>query len=562
MPSRRLWLWLLGLTLVSVAYLWWTRLPLGVPGEWQWDRVPVHGTNVAQHVWELLLTSGVAVAYLTLVGLGAKRIASSSKFGVAAWLLALLCGAFAWLWTVQEYAATPVRLSKAAWVLYYPGASGYFTVARYEAQDAASLLRSYELRMREGDVLHVGTHPPGLFVLYRGLIGVCEWSPTIRDWLLATAPDSYRDAANLISRNSLHSRMPFLEADHAVLWLAALITQWSAVLTMLPLYALIRGGFSRRTGWLTTSLWPFLPALSVFLPKSDVLYPFVAMSFVWACCEGWNRRSGGLLLLAGALLWGGLFLSLAFLPVAVFAVLVISCLVVASSPLSRVSVRPKTPDESQENVIPSGTLPIEAAKEFDGRLGGTRWRGQMPSVARLVAWGVLGMLAPIVLCHFFWDLNCIEVWSLNFGNHARFYEQYARTYWKWLAVNPIELAFAVGAPVAVLACSGLIHSLRKPGRSIVAQPAGRVALSTGVVLGLLWVSGKNMGELARLWILFLPWIVWLAADSIDRLRDGPKGDSLGRAEWMVLAVQAFVCVATVCRVDGFHLAQLMLPGTQ
>ena len=27
----------------------------------------------------------------------------------------------------------------------------------------------------------------------------------------------------------------------------------------------------------------------------------------------------------------------------------------------------------------------------------------------------------------------------------------------------------------------------------------------------LWLSGKNMGEAARLWLLFMPWPVWLAA---------------------------------------------------
>ena len=43
----------------------------------------------------------------------------------------------------------------------------------------------------------------------------------------------------------------------------------------------------------------------------------------------------------------------------------------------------------------------------------------------------------------------VIVWTWNLKNHARFYVEYPRTYLAWLAINPIELAIAMGLPAAL-----------------------------------------------------------------------------------------------------------------
>jgi len=52
---------------------------------------------------------------------------------------------------------------------------------------------------------------------------------------------------------------------------------------------------------------------------------------------------------------------------------------------------------------------------------------------------------------------------VELSEHAGFYRHYARTYWKWLLVNPVELSYSAGWPVAILAfivCWRLCREMR------------------------------------------------------------------------------------------------------
>ncbi|MEX0585057.1 MAG: hypothetical protein WD176_00335, partial [Pirellulales bacterium] len=156
------------------------------------------------------------------------------------------------------------------------------------------------------------------------------------------------------------------------------------------------------------------------------------------------------------------------------------------------------------------------------------------------------------------DLNLPRVWSWNVANHALFYEHNVRTWWKWLLINPVEAGLAAGGPLALVAIVGAVRSRGTRLFPLVA--------ATAVVWGLLWISGKNMGEAARLWLLFQPWVVVAAAGALgDRRGVGldPAGQAAGlnlaarKYAWFaLLAVQAIACIATVTRVDGFDFDQM------
>ena len=69
----------------------------------------------------------------------------------------------------------------------------------------------------------------------------------------------------------------------------------------------------------------------------------------------------------------------------------------------------------------------------------------------------------------------------------------------------------------------------------------------------LWITGKNMGEAARLWLLFMPWPVWLAAGYFAA---GARGGTEQpprpwRAAALLVAIQIVVAIGTVTRVTGF-----------
>ncbi|MBC8114833.1 MAG: hypothetical protein H7062_10675, partial [Candidatus Saccharimonas sp.] len=308
----------------SLSVLWLSQVPLGIPGEWTWDRAAAEPDSA----WNLIGAAVAAGLYMLAVRAGWKRLSRESRspircVEVGAWLAALVVMACAWLWIVQEVAPLRNRLGKAAFVLYYPSSSGYFTKARYDAPNASAFLAGYEDLMRERDVLHVGTHPPGLFLVFHGLIAACEKSPVLASVLDATQPASFREACDVIATNSLRSKSPrpLLPLDRRALWLATLLVMLSASLVVVPLYGVVRQTHGPATAWLTASLWPAIPAVAVFVPKSDVVYALVGMMIVWTWLGAVKRRSAVLALVAGLLAWCGLMCSLAFLPVFLFAAL-------------------------------------------------------------------------------------------------------------------------------------------------------------------------------------------------------------------------------------------------
>jgi hypothetical protein len=481
---------------------WFGRFPLGVPGEWEWNRIDFVGSLAATLAPPLVC----ALLYVGFVRLGGRCIARSPAAESAAWLGGLALFGFAWLWVAQESAPATYQLSKAAWVLYFRGSSGYFSEAREGAGDLPAYLAAYESKMGEGDVLHLGTHPPGLVIIFRALVGLCDSFPPLVDALVATEPDSVAASFDELAHHN-----PLTRADRAVLWLAALLVQAGAALTVVPLYGLVRHGQSRRASWLAASFWPTIPALPIFLPKADCLYPLLACGFLWLWLAGRARESRVMSFLAGSLLWLGMMLSLAFLPIAFFAAL--------ATPRPRLA-------------------------------------------ARLVAWAAAGFLLPTLAVGVALKLNMAAIWWLNFRNHAGFYGQFPRTMWKWLLVNPIEFAVAAGAPLAVVAAWSIARQLcsrdERPRRHVWA------ALAT---IGLLWLSGKNTGETARLWIILMPFLMWIAGPLFESPApraleiQGPAAEPsrmleatwLGHSGWAAaLALQLATTTALAMRVVGFH----------
>ena len=164
-------------------------------------------------------------------------------------------------------------------------------------------------------------------------------------------------------------------------------------------------------------------------------------------------------------------------------------------------------------------------------------------------------LATIVACCVAWnvstDCNIFNVWRLNLTNHAGFYEQFQRTWYKWLLVNPVELMLAVGLPVFVLAMLGARQAFcdfrNRADSSSTERNLPAFLLATTLVLMALWLSGKNQGEAARLWCFLTPWIVVSGGRLLlmNRVEPNPK---LWRA---LLVLQIAASIATVSFVSGF-----------
>ena len=494
-------------------------------------------------MWNLAGATVAAGLFITFVRLGYHRLTGNSdrsrhRLEVVAWLFGLVALSFAWLWIVQECSPVKNRLGKAAFVLYYANSSGYFTRARYEQPGSMELLAGYEELMRQGDVLHTGTHPPGLFLAIHGLIAICNISPALCDVLDATQPASFREAMDVIAATNLRRIVPrrLLPTDRQVLWLATLLVMLSASLTVIPLYGLLRRTCSIQAAWIGASLWPAIPTVAVFIPKSDTMFPLLGLTILWLWLTAWKKRSVVAAFFAGFVTWIGLLCSLAFLPV---------LLVAALMTLGKAWLFP----------LAKGFLSVndQTGSNQSETIGFRRWA--------CVGAAGFGVVVPSICLWHMANVNMFNVWLLNYRNHAGFYQQYSRTYWKWLLFNPLELSFAAGWPIAILAltaCWSVLcrtcqrDDLTKTERQFTTDRI-TVVISILFVWGLLWLTGKNSGEAARLWIMFVPWLIWLAMIQFDEfVTNNSDVKFKDLPSIALLSIQFLVCLLTVIRVSGFH----------
>ena len=491
-------------TLASFAMLLSTSVPLGIPGEWQWSRhapiadLPGILDRLVLPLAGASLLIAVAVFARPIEGQSGphrlRRIGSYSLLAITTW---------AWLYCVQQ--ATPAfhRDVKSYWVLYSPSSSGYFFEAAFKIDSTSEFLAGYEDRMSEGEVLHIGTHPPGLFLLARGCLAACKASPGLVSLLGSIENAQSRETFRQLESEAGLSQS-LSNQQLAALQLLALIGKLTLVLTIIPMALLAKMMFSPKVVWWICCLWPTLPCLAVFFPKSDVLFPLTTMmALALAVLAISGRRPILYAIAAGLMLWLGLMLSLAHIPVAA----VLFCLAIVRA----IDTRGKSlkPDTGTGLLIIFTIITCSAA------------------------------FSMISKC------NIASVWQWNLSNHAGFYEQFQRTWYKWLMVNPIELIMSVAVPVAAMGIAGLRCSVLKIGKddSPDARLSRHVIWAMAFVMILLWTSGKNQGEAARLWCFMTPWLLIAAGHAISQFEDRQFG-------WL-LTLQTISAIITVGIVNGF-----------
>jgi len=490
----------------AMHVVWNTNLPLGIPGEWVWPRID----SPEPLVWRLLIPAVVGLIYLGFVWRACEAVESWSPSRLVIHLASLAGLGFVWLGSLQQACPEGYDLGKAAWVLYYPKSSGYFTAARAHQHDLPAYLARYEEVVAEGDVLHQGTHPPGLILAFSALLHTVERWPAVIPLLRETEPASVSrsfDELQTLSRQSPPgggAGAPLTPADRAVLWGALLLVQAGAALTVVPLYDLARTTTQSRTcALLAAALWPVVPALAIFIPKSDALFPLWTCGLIWTALRAASsppRQACGWGFLTGILFCLGMLLSLAMLVCG-------CCATVAAVVLRRQRTR---------RVLDTASLVALAGAAVG--FGGTT-----------------ALLSESLGC------SLPSIWWWNYRNHAGFYDQYPRTWWKWLAEGPVELACAAGLPIAWGTCAEAVHWVRKRGWSI-------PLITFGFTWGVLWLTGKNRGEAARLWLFLIPLLCWITAHLLARL----PPEQRQRTGVALLALQMITAAGIVLRVGGFE----------
>ncbi len=498
--------WLvLVLCLVGASFqiwvLWFTRTPLGVSGEWVWPRVSQQLGSLL-NLLPAVITAGLLVGYLVW-----STRQEQKKPRTLFWLAGLIVLGFGWVVAVQSVTPLGGGLGRGVFVMFYPRTSGYYHQARYEAHNLPRFLSEYEKSISDQsnpeNYLHIGTHPPGLTTLHRVLIYECNRNKKLSSTVMKTAPESVRSALQFISQEQARSGRPLTEGESAALWLSVLITQFVSVLTVVPLYMLVSQFGSTSTARMLAGLWLLVPAMIIFLPKSDAAFPCLAMFLQLFWVKALEKNST---------LWGVLtailFVFAASLSLAFFTIGII--------------------------------LFLQMMYSFSRHRTGLH-----PTIG-----GIVAGVSCVGLLYYFIDVNLFTVWIQNFKNHSVFYDHNSRTYLDWLYMNLTEGSFAVGVPITICGILGAAFLVKKEYRE-------QIWIFSGLLIwAVLWLSGKNMGEAARLWIFLMPYALLAAAPVIKSLVTANGTWQRRVIPVALLTVQAIVCLLTAIQIDGFGFTQL------
>jgi methylthioxylose transferase len=468
-------------------------LPVGVPGEWEWNRL----ADWATLSWDGLTIAGLAVAiYAGFAALGLRLLAASrSRLFEGACVAGLLFASLCIQVIVPMGAPAGYDLTKWASVNYLPGSAGYFQIARQQAAgDPWKFLADYPDWIRSQDVFHIGTHPPGLIAAQCLLLRTMDQNPRLTGALLDHMPPSV-DAGFRVFVDP--DPKPLSRAERATLYATALLTLLACAGTVVPLYLLARAALPASAAWAAAVLWPLAPCANLFQPVADTAYPLLSTSAL--ALAAWAARSpqkpgrrgpiSALLAAASGIVMAfGMSFSLAFLPVGLIVLFTL----------------------------------IGDTAAF--------WRSR---AILLLATGA-GFLTLLSVGWAVTAANPFVIASWNLRHHAQFYVEYPRSYLLWVWVNPLETAIALGLP-AVSWCVAAFLAPRT-----VPVPAW----STLLVLVVINLTGRNMGEVARLWMLFMPPLLVAAGAGMSRVGARPSalGATIALIGAQTLALQAMIQV--------------------
>ena len=352
-----------------------------------------------------------------------------------------------------------------------------FVVTASRPESWWTVLRDYESYVQSADLPYARSKPPGQLLLYAGAGKIAHWVMP-RLWNPPPArPELVRSARHLELVNFLTLFLPLL-----------------ASLTLWPLFRLgeIFGG--KKIRMYTAILFAFVPqVVLVQLHFDQALYPLLATLQALFTVRAFTAPARRLAwaVAAGATHWLACFVSFSLLPAVAFS------LVLALSV----------------------ALP-----------GKARNRREL-----LAALGVLAGTAGLLAATFYgaFAYNPVIAYRRALAHHIGFKRWTDAMRWECAGLGFAELFYWAGAGLGLLFLLGLLRALTRGRRGQLDTPAWAAA-GVLAVLALTALTGRTVGEFARLWLFMMPFVALVAALSLQQF--GPP------KRWLLAALLA--CQAT------------------
>ena len=449
------------LTAAAIIVIAWTRLPLGVPGQWTWPRV---GGAVWDRLW---YPGGIFIILIVLARVGWHKIADARRMERGAAVFFLVFAGLLLHLSVAHLGKG--SLLESMFAIGVPKTNVYYTHS-FTVTNLGEFVGTYHESLASGELeSQLSTHPPApvaFYVAIRTLFASDRRLPVrFMGYVKHLSPVpveilEIREAAQIIAAS---------EVERATMWAASFVLRLAACLVVVPLYLLGRELFGPRVGWAAAVLVLLLPSYHLFSPTMDQLFPLFAATFVWLGCTALRRPSVVRGFLSGVVLFIAMQFSLVFL---IFVPLAIALGMLVREEDSTVSRR---------------------------------------AIVRGIIAGAVGFVLSIAAAYVTLGENAPAIWLACLRNNAVFNETTHRSYWAWLLVNPVDFAVFLGVP---LVCFGALR-LRDEVRLSDARRVP-VALVLIALLAVVSVAGVNRGEVARLWMPLMPFAVLAGAAALPR----------------------------------------------
>ena len=274
-------------------------------------------------------------------------------------------------------------------------------------------------------------------------------------------------------------------------------SDWAIWLALILVYLLVRDVCSRETALLALALSALVPSLHLFSPYPDLLFPLFAVAAFYSWHRALRRGSVPWAALSGAITVVGLLWSMSLL--ATVALLGAYSLLAA----------------------------WRGAGEGCGGAGRSGW-------LRVICGWAAGFLISSLLPTLLFGYDVWSVWRTCLSQHATFAALFPRSYWAWTLFNPVEFAVFAGLPAFILLMLATAADFRRWWPDRRRRALSSLPWAVLVVLAALNFSGKNLGEVARLWMFLMPFAAAAGACALVSL-DGRRG-------WIAGAVLALAAV--------------------
>ena len=499
-PLRIAVLALIALTTLLVSALVWTQAwPIGIAREWQWPYFPrPESCAAAAPALFLCALMAAVVAVFLRRGLSKKR----NEIVAAG-----LCAALSLGIILETAQAVPTAPYDAYNSIVAPWAGGYYAEAVH-VSDMGAYLKDYARmipRLRVDDPIrgHIADHPAGPVVFHWAVNRTLDRWPAAARWFTPAGaeeaigsaaqggPLTYRRAADELARSNLS------DGEFAGIWASALLFRLGCWLALILVYLLVRDLCSRETALLALALSVLIPSLHLFSPYPDLLFPLFAVAAFYSWRRALRRGSVAWAALSGAIVVAGLLWSMSLLATV--------ALIGAYS------------------LLPAW----QGAAEGRGGPGRGGW------LRAILGWAA-GFLICSLLPTLLFGYDVWSIWRTCLSQHATFAALFPRSYWAWTLFNPVEFAVFAGLPAFILLMVAAAADFRRWRPERRRRALSSLPWALLVVLAALDFSGKNLGEVARLWMFLMPFAAAAGACALASL-DGKRG-------WIAGAVLALAAV--------------------